>query len=94
METSGGWPAFSFSVDLGTITSGAQVDPVVWTLGLVRDPLVTYTVDGSEQSRRAYYWSNYSSPEEVVCSLAQRVFKYLQYLYSDVRFLERLLGCS
>ncbi len=67
METSA-WPVFSFSVDLGTITPGAQVDPVVWSLGLVRDPLVTYTANGPEQSRSAYYWSTYSSIEGVVCS--------------------------
>ncbi len=76
METSA-WPAFSFSVDLGIITPGAQVDPVVWSLGLVRDPLVTYTANGPEQSRRAYYWSKYSSVEQAVCSLATRVMQDL-----------------
>ena len=58
----------SFSIDLGTVSPVNQPDPVVWALGLVRDPLVTYTIDGFTQKRTAYYWSNYADIDEVVCS--------------------------
>ncbi|KAF9444696.1 hypothetical protein P691DRAFT_677102 [Macrolepiota fuliginosa MF-IS2] len=56
-------PVFAFSVDLGTVSPGDQLDPVVVALGLVRDPLVTYT---DAQSRSGYYMSAYSSIDQVI----------------------------
>ncbi|XP_006457508.1 hypothetical protein AGABI2DRAFT_181692 [Agaricus bisporus var. bisporus H97] len=59
-------PAVSFAIDLGSITPNNQPDPVVWALGLVRDPLVSYS-DGSRfQSRIGYYWSAYDNIDGVI----------------------------
>ncbi|EKM77075.1 hypothetical protein AGABI1DRAFT_130801 [Agaricus bisporus var. burnettii JB137-S8] len=59
-------PAVSFAIDLGSITPNNQPDPVVWALGLVRDPLVSYS-DGSRfQSRTGYYWSAYHNIDGVI----------------------------
>lgn len=60
------WPTFCFSVDLGTVSSSNQPDPVVWALGLVRKPLVAYTLNDSVQNRTGYYWSTYKTIDEVV----------------------------
>ncbi|KAK7461365.1 hypothetical protein VKT23_008542 [Stygiomarasmius scandens] len=49
---------FGISVDLGTITSTSE--PVVWGLGLVRDPITTYpSASGSSlNSYRPYFFSD------------------------------------
>jgi len=49
---------FGISVDLGTITSTSG--PVVWGLGLVRDPITTYpSASGSSlNSYRPYFFSD------------------------------------
>ncbi|KAF9445097.1 hypothetical protein P691DRAFT_735541 [Macrolepiota fuliginosa MF-IS2] len=60
------WPVFAFSVDLGTVSSDSQPEPVVVALGLVRDPLISYATDTSVQSRSGYYWSAYSSIDQVI----------------------------
>ncbi|KAF7783408.1 hypothetical protein Agabi119p4_1432 [Agaricus bisporus var. burnettii] len=61
------WPVFSFAIDLGLITPSAQPEPVVWALGLVRDPLVNYATEpGSFQLRTGYYWSAYHSIDDVI----------------------------
>ena len=45
------------SVDLGSISSTGS--PVVWALGLIRDPVIqTVDADNNTVPRRAYYWSN------------------------------------
>ncbi|KXN87094.1 hypothetical protein AN958_09304 [Leucoagaricus sp. SymC.cos] len=58
------WPVFSHAVDLGTISPGSQPDPVVWALGLVRDPLLVYST--LMQARTGYYWSAYSDVDAVI----------------------------
>ncbi|KAF9443528.1 hypothetical protein P691DRAFT_778832 [Macrolepiota fuliginosa MF-IS2] len=60
------WPVFAFSVDIGTVSPGSQPDPVVVALGLVHDPLVTYATDIFTQRRSGYYWSAYSSIDQVI----------------------------
>ncbi|KAF7783395.1 hypothetical protein Agabi119p4_1419 [Agaricus bisporus var. burnettii] len=60
------WPVFSFAIDLGSITPTTQPDPVVWALGLVRDPLVNYSAGSGFQSRIGYYWSAYHSIDDVI----------------------------
>lgn len=57
---------FAFSIDLGTISPDSQPDPVVFALGIVRDPVVTYVTDTLIQNRSGYYWSAYPSIEQVV----------------------------
>jgi hypothetical protein len=63
-RSSDGWPAFAYAVDLGVISPGSQPDPVVWTIGLVRDPLLTYPA--LSQNRTAFYWSQFSNISSVV----------------------------
>jgi hypothetical protein len=64
------WPSLSVAIDLGSVASNNQPDPVFWALGLVRDPLVNYTPGfGSQlpnQLRTGYYWSAYGSVDQVV----------------------------
>jgi hypothetical protein len=59
-------PTGSLAIDLGSITSNNQPDPVVWALGLVRDPLVTYATQSGAQNRTGYYWSAYQRIDDVV----------------------------
>ncbi|KAJ3568312.1 hypothetical protein NP233_g5795 [Leucocoprinus birnbaumii] len=62
------WPVFSFSVDLGPIPSGDQPDPVVWTIGLVRDPILTYPdVDKLRlKNQTGHYWSRFPNISSVI----------------------------
>ncbi|KAF7783398.1 hypothetical protein Agabi119p4_1422 [Agaricus bisporus var. burnettii] len=60
------WPGFCFGIDLGSIDPTTQPDPVVWALGLVRDPLVNYSAGSGFQSRIGYYWSAYRSIDDVI----------------------------
>jgi hypothetical protein len=57
---------YAFAVDLGTISPGSQPDPIVSALGLVRDPLVTYTTETSVQNCSGYYTTQYATPEAAV----------------------------
>lgn len=60
------WPVFAFAKDLGTVTKATT--PVVFSVGLVRDPAVEYIIanDGT-QARSLYFWSQYSTVAAVVC---------------------------
>ncbi|KAJ3568310.1 hypothetical protein NP233_g5793 [Leucocoprinus birnbaumii] len=58
------WPVFSFAVDLGTLSSTSQPDPVLWAIGIVEDSLVTYPLPPSSQV--AYYWTKYLDDASVV----------------------------
>ena len=55
------------SVDIGSMESGIGLDPVVFTIGLVRDPVVQYTNGNNQlEERNAYYWANFSTIDVVV----------------------------
>ncbi|KAF8885594.1 hypothetical protein BD779DRAFT_1646537 [Infundibulicybe gibba] len=57
---SNNWPVFAHSMDLGSISEIST--PVVWALGLVRDPTIRYvTGDGSTQLRSSYFWTQYKT---------------------------------
>ncbi|KAH9924482.1 uncharacterized protein B0H18DRAFT_1211906 [Fomitopsis serialis] len=57
-------PIFPISVDLGSV---AFVDsPVVWAVGYVRDPSISYTLSGSTASLRPYYTTQYPTTEEAL----------------------------
>ena len=58
---SNNWPVFALAADLGTVGSTVS-DPVVWSLGIVRNQ----SINALGESRSAYYWSNFSSPTDVV----------------------------
>ncbi|KAF8874093.1 hypothetical protein BD779DRAFT_1704130 [Infundibulicybe gibba] len=54
------WPIFAFSVDLGNITEIST--PVVWALGVVRNPTIRYASgDGTTQLRSSFFWTQYST---------------------------------
>ena len=56
---------FATAVDLGNIQ--ATSEPIVWAVGVVRDPVVQFTNSaGQMEARSAYYWSNYSTIHDVV----------------------------
>lgn len=57
---------FAFAHDLGTVEA-AQTTPVVYAIGLVRDPAVQYTLAGGvTQARSLYFWSRWSTVIEAV----------------------------
>ena len=52
-------------MDLGTIQSTSE--PIVWAVGVVRDPVVQFTnSSGQIEERSSYYWSNYSNIHDAV----------------------------
>ncbi|KAF7790198.1 hypothetical protein EIP86_001150 [Pleurotus ostreatoroseus] len=55
----GDWPVVAFSVDLGQIT--ATSEPLVWAIGMARNPAIQYTnASGSSQLRPPYWASEYN----------------------------------
>ncbi|KLO15796.1 hypothetical protein SCHPADRAFT_824120 [Schizopora paradoxa] len=57
--------AYAISLDLGS-TKGTT-EPIMWTLGMLRDPSMNVsTASGSNQLRSSYYWSNFSTISEIV----------------------------
>ena len=66
----GGWPTFAFAHDLGTV-SARKTDPVVYTIGYVRDPLVQFSnVPNVNSMRGPYYLTRYGNTFEMVRSLS------------------------
>jgi hypothetical protein len=56
---------FGFAHDLGTITSATT--PVVFSVGLVRDPAVQYIIAGGAlQSRNLYFLSSFPTVDCMV----------------------------
>lgn len=55
----------AIACDLGSIQNTSE--PVVWAVGVVRDPVVQFTnSNGVTEERRAYYWSAYSNIHDAV----------------------------
>ncbi|KAJ8587203.1 DUF1793-domain-containing protein [Rhizopogon salebrosus TDB-379] len=55
------WPVFAFAHDLGAVST-TTTDPVICTVGHVRDPAIQYIIaDDVYQPRSVYFWSAYSS---------------------------------
>ena len=83
------WPVFAFAHDIGNVTE--TTDPVVFTVGHARDPVVQYitSVNGLMQNQSAYFWSKYSDIADVVClqepCLLIRRFRALMYPFADQR---------
>lgn len=56
---------FAIALDLGTIQN--TTEPIVWAVGVVRDPAIQFTnANGQIEERRAYYWTAYSNIRDVV----------------------------
>ena len=59
------WPVFPISVNLGNVDSSTE--PIVWVVGFVRDPSISYTTDNQIAHLRPYYTTQYSAVESAVC---------------------------
>ncbi|KAF8168518.1 hypothetical protein B0H34DRAFT_62865 [Crassisporium funariophilum] len=59
-----GWPVVVLVSDLGTISRTAS--PVVFALGLVRDPVIRYVRDGGIETRRSYFWTKYPLIDQAI----------------------------
>ena len=57
-------PVFPIAVDLGSVESSIQ--PIVWVVGLVRDPSVSYAVSGQTESLHPYFTTQYPTIEAAV----------------------------
>ena len=55
---------FAISMDLGTIT--ATTDPVVWAVGMVRDPAVQAVTASGGQEIRSPYWRTSGTAQNMV----------------------------
>ncbi|ETW83902.1 hypothetical protein HETIRDRAFT_449514 [Heterobasidion irregulare TC 32-1] len=61
------WPVFAFAHNLGTVS--VATDPVIFTVGHVRDPAVQYIVTGGAlQDRSVYFQSQFSSVADAISS--------------------------
>ncbi|KAK7061847.1 DUF1793-domain-containing protein [Favolaschia claudopus] len=61
------WPVFGLAHDLGTINSSS--DPVVFSVGHIRDPAIEYIVaDGGLQNRSLYFLSEFPTSADVILS--------------------------
>ena len=58
------WPVFPIAVDLGSVSSSAE--PIVWVVGFVRDPSISYTIGGQAESLRPYYTTEFDTVESAV----------------------------
>ena len=57
----------AFSVGGVTATARQTSDPIVFALGVVRDPAIRYTDgNGQTEARSSYYWTSFSSVHDVV----------------------------
>ncbi|KAJ3557496.1 hypothetical protein NM688_g1439 [Phlebia brevispora] len=64
------FPVFAMAVDLGTIS--ATSSPVMWALGVVRDPAIRYTGFGAiEQYCRPYWSSQFKTAVDAVTYFVQ-----------------------
>ncbi|KAJ7498777.1 hypothetical protein FB451DRAFT_1015143 [Mycena latifolia] len=64
---SNNWPVFGLAHDLGTIT--AATTPVVFSVGHIRDPAISYIVaGGGTQSRNLYFLSQFPTSAAVISS--------------------------
>ncbi|KAG8813750.1 hypothetical protein FRC19_002201, partial [Serendipita sp. 401] len=59
------WPCFAFAKDLGNITDSSTT-PVVFAVGLSRDPAISYTAGGTQQSRSLFYRTQFSTDTDAI----------------------------
>ncbi|EPS95242.1 hypothetical protein FOMPIDRAFT_1054402 [Fomitopsis schrenkii] len=53
------FPVFPIAVDLGNVTTSAA--PIVWAVGYVRDPSISYALGGQTEQLRPYYTTQYGT---------------------------------
>lgn len=61
------WPCFGLAKDLGMISSAS--DPVVFVMGLTRDPAVSYQVSSGPQPRSLYFRTQFNTDQDAVSSV-------------------------
>ncbi|KAK0490834.1 hypothetical protein IW261DRAFT_1547137 [Armillaria novae-zelandiae] len=60
------WPVFALAGDLGSVSS--PTEPLVFAIGHIRDPAISYVVaNNGHQDRSLYFWSQYSDAASLVC---------------------------
>ena len=58
---------YAISNDLGAV-GGTPTDPVVWAIGMLRDPVVQFsTATGAVEQRVPYWRSKFSLYQDIVC---------------------------
>ena len=58
---------YAISKDLGAV-DGTPTDPVVWAIGMLRDPVVQFaTATGAVEQRLPYWRSKFSQDQDIVC---------------------------
>ncbi|TFY75004.1 hypothetical protein EWM64_g9009 [Hericium alpestre] len=64
------YTVFAIAADLGTISSTQR--PVVWAIGLTRDPALSYVdLGGIQQNRSLYYQQNYTDDTSLVYGMTE-----------------------
>lgn len=59
------WPVFALASDLGSISS--PTEPLVFAIGHIRDPAISYIVaNNGHQDRSLYFWSQYSDAASLI----------------------------
>jgi hypothetical protein len=58
------WPVFAHAVDFGQFSKTSE--PIVWSIGFVREPAVKYTTVQGFQDRSLYFWTKYSSVTDLI----------------------------
>lgn len=62
------WPVLGIQIDWGQITSTSE--PAVFTLGVIRDPVIQYMLpNGTVQMRSHYYRSSFAADTDAVSQL-------------------------
>lgn len=61
------FPVFAISVDLGHIS--ATPEPMVWSIGMNRNPSIGYiSADGTTEQRSPYWASKFTTIQDAVCA--------------------------
>ncbi|KAK0453442.1 hypothetical protein EV421DRAFT_1700907 [Armillaria borealis] len=64
------WPVFALASDLGSISS--PTEPLVFAIGHIRDPAISYIVANNvHQDRSLYFWSQYSDAASLIKAFLQ-----------------------
>ena len=80
------WPVFAFAQDLGSVNAESQ--PVIFSVGHIRDPVISYiTANAVLQKRSLYFWSKFSNAAAVVGPKYHREMLSLAYEMQISSFL-------
>ncbi|TRM67680.1 hypothetical protein BD626DRAFT_104598 [Schizophyllum amplum] len=59
------YPVFGYTHDLGDVSDATE--PIVMSIGLIREPAVQYIVANNQyQDRSLYFWTQYSSADDLI----------------------------